>query len=202
MFEESQIALFVNNFNESDINRVAFAWNGKQAAEFIDTNLEFREEVTRYVLQHPAGVSVDLLRALFLAHAECSIEAGGAPLNFADLGALLLSYGGPDVVDDFATGFMATFDTYGACHGMSIDTLTLRNVIQYVAEALEGELDDEHRRYLEATQNLFEKIKAGTAQEGWKVISPGSEVHNIRVVKGKHLIGLRIKEAFRRLFTR
>ena len=186
MFEKSQITSFVKEFDESNIGQISFAWNGKHAAAFVDTNLEFREEVTAYVLQYPAGVSVDLIRALFTAHAECSAVAGGAPLNYADLGALLLTHGGADVVDDFATGFMTTFDTFGACHGMTIDTLTLNNVSQYVAETLKEELSDEHRRELEATQELFDKIKAGTAQEGWMVLEPGTEVHNVRVVKGKH----------------
>ncbi|MBU0510174.1 MAG: hypothetical protein KKD28_14915 [Chloroflexi bacterium] len=201
MVEESQIASFVSHFDESDADCIAFSWNGKHAAEFHDANHDFRAAVTEYVLRHSGDASIGLLRALFKAHAEYSVEAWSVSLNFGDLGALLLSRGGTDVVDDFASGFVATFDTYGACHQMSIDVLTLRHLSQYVAGELEGEPSEERRRKLEAAQHLFGKLKNGTAHEGWVVLQPGTAVSNIRSVGGTRLAWLRIKGTLRRLLS-
>jgi hypothetical protein len=198
MDEEAQIALFVNSFGESDVSRIAFAWNGKHADEFFDANNDFRTAVTKYVLQHPAEASVPLLCALFREHAALSVQAWGAPRNFEKLGALLLSRGGPDVVYDFASGFLACFDTYVICHLMSIDTLTLRHLSHYVSEELAGELTEERRRKLEAVQELFDKLKAGTAKDGWAVVKPDTRVSNIHIVSGVRLTWLRIRMAIKR----
>ena len=199
MPEDLSIAPFVRHFSESDASRIAFSWNGKDGAEFYDANLEFRSAVTEHILKNPGAAPVSLLRTLFKAHAECSFEAWGAPLNFGELGALLLLRGGPGAIDDFASGFDASFDTFGACHQMVIDPVALRNLSQHVNAELELESSEERRKQLGMVQELFAKLSEGTAGEGWGILQPG--ITEVRIVGRARLAWLRLKESLQRLFT-
>lgn len=65
---------YIATYKEPDRSKVAFAWNGKHRAEFLDAIQEFRWEVVRHCIEHPEQPSPDLLVALFRADADWSRE--------------------------------------------------------------------------------------------------------------------------------
>lgn len=192
---------FVRGYDRSDWERLRFAWNGQHAEDFEDANQEFRAAVTRYAIENPGEATAELLADLFQAHSEWSREAWCAPLGFEEIGALLLSGGGGAVLPRFAKGFVATFDTFGACHAMQLDPTLLRSLQVRCRELLAGYLQEEDRKRLGSVDELFEKIRKGTAHEGWAVVSPGppAPVANIRVVGPVRPFWARVKARLKSL---
>jgi hypothetical protein len=169
----SDAAAFVAGFTEVESARVAFAWNGKHAGEFLDSNQEFRWAVAEYCLTHPEAAPVQLLEALFTAEAEWSKEAWGAPENFAELGALLLERGGSSVLGVFAAAFNRSFDTFGACHSMHLSRSRLVELSAAAETGAATATDETVRKQLTSARELFVKLADGSASEGWFTVVPG-----------------------------
>lgn len=175
---------FVRNYAPADAQRLCFAWNGKHAEEFGDENQALRFEVTEYVLENPGLASVELIGDLFVAHSAWAREAWGAPRGFAELGALLLTRGGPRTLPLFGPAFTASFDTFGACHTMNLDPVLLWALEDRCGEELgKPHLPERQRKSLEASRELFQKLRAGTAGDGWGRVSPDLPASNIPVSK-------------------
>ena len=173
---------FVSNYSEADRSRIAFAWNGEHAQEFVDANQEFRWQVVRACLQSPQDAPPGLLEALFLEDAEWSAQAWGAPHHFGPLGSVLLEYGRDGTLEAFARGCVRSFDTWGACHGIVISSGAAESYLASARLALQGTEDSEARRQLEGAITLLEKVRNGTARQGWATVAPGTPVTNVRVV--------------------
>jgi len=172
---------FVTQYRPEAADRIRFAWNGKRAAEFIDANQDFRFRVVEYVFANPGDASPQLLSDLFRESANWAREAWGVPKHFADLGAALLSRGGEDLLPQFLSGFLESFDTFGACHQMKLDPVLTRRLIQAVEERAAA-ASSADRRLWDAGQELFSKLAGGTASQGWAVLPPGTPVTNVRAV--------------------
>src|SRR6185369_17804322 len=95
------IEQFVRDYDEGQRQRIEFAWNGKHASEFQDANQEFRSKAVSFVCENSGQGSLELLRDLFIEESKWSVHAWGAPLTFANLGALLLTRGGVHYLPDF-----------------------------------------------------------------------------------------------------
>jgi len=175
------VRAFVTQYGPDGADRVRFAWNGKHAAEFIDANQDFRFRVVEYVCANPGDASPRLLGDLFTESANWTREAWCAPGRFADLGAALLSRGGEDVLPQFLSGFLQSFDTFGACHQMRLDRVLTRRLVQITQERA-ATAPPSDRRLWDAGRELFAKLAAGTAAQGWAVVPPGTPVTNVRVV--------------------
>jgi len=173
---------YVANYPASGAEKVAFAWNGKHAAEFVDSNYDFRKSVVDYCLANESAPDPALLADLFRADAEWSRQAWCAPNHFPDLATLLLIRGEESVLGAFAEGFGACFDTFGACHQMGLPAETLSRLTAGLQERICSEPESERRKPLEAALELFEKFSSGTASQGWVQVAPGTPVTNIRVV--------------------
>jgi hypothetical protein len=176
------VADFIAKYTEADRERVAFAWNSKHAAEFEDGNQEFRWTVVHACVAAPEKASPLLLEHLFLADAEWSREAWGSPHHFAELGGALLVRGEDAALGSFAKGFVASFDTFGSCHELRLPAELLARLTRHTQQALVGMNDEEQRKPLEATAELFTKLQAGSAAHGWARVEPGTSVTNVRVV--------------------
>jgi hypothetical protein len=127
-------------------------------------------------------VSPLLLEHLFLADSEWSREAWSSPHHFAQLGDALLVRGTEAALGSFAKGFVASFDTFGACHELRLPAGLLARLTRHTQQALAEMNDEEQRKPLEAVAELFTKLHEGSATHGWVRVEPGTPVANIRIV--------------------
>jgi hypothetical protein len=185
---ENDVIKFIDDYSSEKINAISFQWNGKHASEFFDANQEFRTELTESVIKNPENVSVDLVRDLFIESSKWSVEAWCSPFYFSKLGEIILSKGGKQYLNDFLTGFIASFDTFGACHQMSLNKLTLNTLLLEIKERLQQKTDEGKKKQLEAGLDLFTKLASGTAHEGWATITENTPITNIRVVHKPELV--------------
>src|ERR1700688_4466975 len=95
---------FVAGYSREYQPSIAFAWNGKHAADFVDRNQKFRWEVIGHCIALPEAAAPTLLADLFLADAEWSRQAWGSPQHFGKRRALLLERGGEEALVPFSEG--------------------------------------------------------------------------------------------------
>lgn len=174
---------YIDSYSPEVSSQIEFDWNGKHAAEFEDKNQEFRQSVVSACLEEPTSASTILLKTLFIEEAKWAREAWGSPRGFGELGQLLLQRGDEDAVRTFASGMNFSFDTFGACHAISLSSDEVQTVTTIVDRLLEDESDEDNRRQFESAKELFTKINAGSATEGWVTLAPGTPVSNIRIVR-------------------
>jgi hypothetical protein len=173
---------FIATYSTAEQPRVAFAWNGKHAAEFVDANQEFRWSIVEHCLANPSDPSPLLLAHLFIADAAWSTQAWGSPRHFAQLGALLLERGEANALASFAEGFVRSFDTFGACHAMSLPPQLLTRLSTATCAELATANDESIVKRLTAARDLFVKLAEGTATQGWATVPSGTPVTNVRIV--------------------
>lgn len=161
----SAVTDFIEKYTEADRGKIAFAWNGKHSVDFEDANQEFRWEVIQACLRLPEQAPLLLLEHLFLADSEWSRQAWGSPRHFAGLGGALLMRGKEAALESFMHGFMASFDTFGACHEICLSSDVLARLIRHVRPMLE--VDGERRKSLDSVIALFSKLQERSAHEGW-----------------------------------
>jgi hypothetical protein len=193
----TDIEQFVRDYDGSQKQRIEFAWNGKHASEFLDANQEFRSNVVAFVCENSGQGSLELLRDLFIEESKWSVQAWCAPFTFANLGGLLLTRGGVDYLPNFLDGFNASFDTFGACHQIDLDPIVASALLRHALQQLNDAPDEPTRTKLESGKQLFEKLQAGNATQGWATLKPGTPVSNIRVVGHTALAWRRIKSALK-----
>lgn len=199
----SSVAELISRYTASSRGEIDFAWNGKYAADFRDSNQEFRWQVVDLCISQSSLVSPLLLEHLFLADAEWAAEAWGSPRHFAKLGSTLLEVGQEAVLESFSKGFVRSFDTFGACHEIQLSKPLLARLAASTKEALGIAVDENHLRRLEATLALFTKLEKETATQGWVKVEPGTPVSNIRVVwlRWYHRLWEKISSLWRRCAT-
>ena len=117
-----------------------------------------------------------------MADAEWSREAWGSPRHFAQLGALLLQRGEGGVLASFSEGFNRSFDTFGACHAMSLSQELLERLSAAANTAVAAATDESSLKLATAARDLFAKLSQGTASEGWVTVADGTSASNVRVV--------------------
>lgn len=103
---------FVRNYSPEAEPRVAFAWNGKHAAEFIDSNLQFRTEVCAFFQDDKEVFSLALVAALFKAETLFAKEAWGVRRVVSSLAQELLERGGVQYLDLYLAGARCGMDAY------------------------------------------------------------------------------------------
>jgi hypothetical protein len=173
---------FISRYVSEQRPQIDFAWNGKHAEEFKDINQDFRWQVVRLCIAQPELAPLNLLEHLFLADAEWAAEAWGSPHHFAELGTLLLERGQEAALDSFSHGYVRSFDTYGACHQIQLNSLLLSKLSVSATEQLTQATDEKQKKRLEAVIELLAQIEKSTAAQGWAQVGPGTPVSNIRVV--------------------
>lgn len=153
------ISDFIADYADADRQRIAFAWNGKHAADFEDANQAFRWQVVEACLALPENASSLLLEHLFQTDVAWSREAWGAPKHFAQLGSVLLTQGKESVLDAFANNFPRSFDTYAASHHMQLAPELLSRLILHTEERLAMTTESTQRKSLEAHWNYSASYK-------------------------------------------
>jgi O-acetyl-ADP-ribose deacetylase (regulator of RNase III) len=173
-------AEFVSQYTPATRNQIDFAWNGKHASEFQDSNQEFRWQVVSYCIEQPVQASPLLLEHLFLADAEWAAEAWGSPHHFAQLASVLLERGQEAVLDTFSKGFVRSFDTFGSCHHIQLSKALLVRLTVSVKKSFSQATEQNHRKRFKKVLELFAKLQNETARQGWGIIAPGTPTPNIQ----------------------
>jgi hypothetical protein len=173
---------FISRYADDQQPQIKFAWNGKHAEGFEDTNQEFRWQVVAQCIAQPELAPLNLLEHLFLADAEWTAEAWGSPHHFAELGASLLVRGHEAAIDCFSRGYVRSFDTYGACHQIQLSQPLLSKLSVAASEQFAQATEEDQKKRLESVVELLTKIEKNTAAQGWAQIGPGTPVSNIHVV--------------------
>lgn len=95
---------FFENYDPSWEDKVSFAWNGKHAQEFVDSNLEFRRQVCELFKAHKSQASLPLIAALYTAETKCAKEAWGVNRVVSELAQELLERGGIPYLETYMNG--------------------------------------------------------------------------------------------------
>jgi hypothetical protein len=173
---------FISRYTPDLRKHIDFAWNGKHADEFEDLNQVFRWEIVNRCRAQPELASINLLEHLFLADAEWTTEAWGPPRHFANLGELLLKRGQVTALETFSLGYVRSFDTFGACHEIRLNSELLPSLAAASKEVLASAVDECQRKRFEAVFELLAKINSNTATQGWVTVMPNTPLSNLRVV--------------------
>lgn len=174
---------YITNYKEENFDMISFAWNGKHGGEFEDRNQVFRQAVVEGCIEDPDLASTNLLQKLFIEEAKWAREAWGSPRNFERLGQLLLERHSKEAVRTFSTGMNYSFDTFGACHEITLSAEVIQEVAVVVDQLLKNESDETECRRYESVKELLAKIDGGSATEGWVKVAPDTPVSNVRVIK-------------------
>lgn len=196
MTTEDTIA-FIDGYGPACRERICFAWNQKHAADFVDANDAFRQQVIAAVVSEPGKAGLDLIADLFEAEARWSREAWCVRDSFSKLASILLKRGGEGQLDRFIPWVGVSMDTYCQCHAMDIDPVTLAPLISEVDRRLEQVADDREKARLEMVQKLFAKLRSGKPMEGMFKVDP-SQLGPARVVSKAELWFNKVVRLFRR----
>jgi len=108
----SIVSDFVRTYTQEAEPRIAFAWNGKHAAELIDANAQFRREVCKYFEDDAKACSLPLIAALFKAETLLAKEAWGVNRVVSRLAQEMLERGGADYLDHYLAGARCGMDAF------------------------------------------------------------------------------------------
>eukprot|EP01034_Spumella_vulgaris_P035477 gene35478-43742_t len=95
---------FVRTYAPQAEAQIAFSWNGKHASEFVDWNMQFRQEVCAYFEDENDVFPLPLVAALFKAETLFAKEAWGVNRVVSKLAQELLERGGVEYLDVYLAG--------------------------------------------------------------------------------------------------
>ncbi|MGA2796317.1 MAG: hypothetical protein ABSE63_01935 [Thermoguttaceae bacterium] len=189
--------VFIAGYSPESQSRICFAWNGKHAADFVDVNDTFRQQVIASVLAEPGKASLDLVGDLFQAEGQRSKEAWCIRDSFSKLGTILLKCGGASQLDRFLDSFALSFDSYSECHAMTLDQVTLAPLISEVEARLAGAKDKCQKARLVMARDLFAKHESGNPLKGMFKVNP-SQLGPARAVSKVKIWFHKVLRLFRR----
>lgn len=103
---------FIRTYTPQAETQIAFAWNGKHANEFADSNMQFRQEVCSYFEDEKETFSLPLIAALFKAETLFAKEAWGVNRAVSELAQELLERGGVAQLDVYLAGARCGMDAF------------------------------------------------------------------------------------------
>eukprot|EP01031_Cornospumella_fuschlensis_P051446 gene51446-62914_t len=103
---------FVRTYAPQAEAQIAFSWNGKHASEFVDWNMQFRQEVCAYFEDENDVFPLPLVAALFKAETLFAKEAWGVNRVVSKLAQELLERGGVEYLDVYLAGARCGMDAF------------------------------------------------------------------------------------------
>lgn len=103
---------FVRTYTPQAETQIGFAWNGKHAGEFVDTNMQFRQELCDCFEEEKDTFSLTLIAALYKAETLFAREAWGVNSVVSELAQALLERGGVEQLDVYMAGVRCGMDAY------------------------------------------------------------------------------------------
>jgi hypothetical protein len=130
---------FICDYSIQNYPLIQFAWNGKHADDFVDSNYDFRKEVLEIVCSRKEA-PILLVRDLFVAETEWAKQAWCVEDDdVRELAQQLLDRGKQEFAIDFLRGKAQCFDTAMCCATVKIDkkiseaiVLHLRNTLRTI----------------------------------------------------------------------
>ncbi len=106
---------FADNYTSVDFNKIKFDWNGKHGNDFHDNNIEFRIQLTEFLIPKLNTVRLELIRDIYLEEGKASEETFGVYKNFNLLAQELLQ--GLHVIVAFIRLFCLLLFLLAVLHG-------------------------------------------------------------------------------------
>jgi len=122
---------FACNYCHSDFSRIRFVTNGKAGPELKDINADFRDKVSMYVVtKDEVNFSSQLWCDLFVGQSKHDEVSWGSSEYLFLLGEGLLKVSGNQYYLEFLEGCFRSFDTYGACLSIRIDSTIVDELVK------------------------------------------------------------------------
>lgn len=150
-----EVQSFVIDYTSKNEPSICFAWNGKHADQFVDSNGELRQAVLELVLADPKAAPLELVRDLFKAETEYSKEAWCISYGIGVLAERLLREDPERYLEDYLQGKFQSFDAHCGS-AFSVDHDLARRLLNLAEQRLATELAAERREVLEDGKKLFQ----------------------------------------------
>jgi hypothetical protein len=150
-----KIDAYINNYKTTDEAQIRFEWNGKHASDFDDKNMKFRQSVRLAVLANLDKAPIELIRDLFKAETEFSVEAWSIVAGVEKLAEAMLRRGGEQYLDDYLIGRSRSFDAHCGSY-FPIDIGLAQRLLIALKLRLEAEPDSPKAELWRSGQQAFE----------------------------------------------
>jgi hypothetical protein len=121
---------FVRTYTPKSEAQIAFAWNGKHANEFVDSNMQFRKDVCSYFEAEQDAFSLPLIAALFKAETLCAKEAWGVNRVVSMLAQELLERGGVEYLEVYMDGARCGMDAFMATGAITLSKIRYQELLE------------------------------------------------------------------------
>ena len=146
---------FCLNYTHSNESKISFAWNGKHAEEFVDTNLKFRRNLIEFVIKNLDSAPFDLIKDLYKAETLFAKEAWGVNNSVLFFAETILRRGTVQDLDDFVSGYMQSFDTDMCIQGIKLPNEILQVFAKECSRRLLDPQYGSQKKIYESLLNLF-----------------------------------------------
>jgi len=137
---------FVASYTPSSEAKIAFAWNGRHAADFDDANMAFRTAVGDYFEENTQACSLPLIAALYRAETQWAKEAWCVRSVVAELAQELLQRGGVAYLDVYFAGACCGMDAFMESGNISLSKTRCEELLAYCkASALNADADSREK---------------------------------------------------------
>jgi len=123
---------FIKNYTSNDKIKIEYHSNGKSSDYWCDSNLDFRNEICKLLVEYESLRPDELLRDIFRAEAEFCRESWGASPNVTILGKLLITETKEKYIEDYFLGKEESYDTQCAVSLGDAGEDILREIIQKI----------------------------------------------------------------------
>jgi hypothetical protein len=126
-----ELKKFADNYSAVDFDKIKLDWNGKYGGEFHDNNLDFRMQISEYVISNLDDTKLELIKDLYLEIGKSSEGTFGVYLNFHLLAQELLQRGGAEYLLDYIRGASHTMDTALASGQITLSKEDAKKLLDY-----------------------------------------------------------------------
>lgn len=121
---------FVRTYIPEAEPKIAFAWNGKYANEFADSNMLFRRSVCDYFEDEKDSFPLPLIAALYKAETLFAKEAWGVNMVVSSLAQELLERGGVAYLGVYLAGARCGMDAFMASGNIALSKPRCQEILE------------------------------------------------------------------------
>lgn len=139
VLKNMDIEKFIENYDEEDLLKVMFDWNGKHADKFVDKNMLFREQVLEVFKKEKSIFSLELIAALYEAETEFARQAWGVNPVVSELAQTLLEKGRTKYVVEYLKGLYRGMDAFIQARQIELSENCLNELLVYCKQRSEND---------------------------------------------------------------
>ena len=155
---DTEFQNFIDNYTESDFDKIKFKWNGKSGDEFYDDNYYFRINLTEYFISDIENVNSDLIRDLYNEMTKCSKPTFGIYNKIHILGQEMLKRDWRKYILDYMIGGTYGMDSYLGTGRINIDQTIAKEIYEYLKIYLKKTDDENIKSLSELNLKRFEYL--------------------------------------------